>query len=337
MTEPGPDSGNSDELIETASRWLARQDRGLTPAEQDDYFQWLRQDPRHGQIVAKIRKTWAALDLLRRWSPVHSVQPNPDLLARPSRRVRAWRLAGIGLAAAAVVLLGIFPPRPSPPATPVSRGIHVIPQAEQITLADGSIVKLSHGGKIETEFSAGERRVHLLKGEAHFTVTKNPARPFVVDADGVSVRAIGTAFEVRRVSDAVAVLVTEGKVHVEQSTTHRSPTPLIAGEHVVVGTQEKSPLPVVTTLTPAEIDRALSWQGVRLEFAELPLSDVVREFNLRNSTQIRIAAHETAQLRIGGTFSANNVDGFVRLLQASFNLGVEWKADGSVLILPRSK
>jgi transmembrane sensor len=109
-----------------------------------------------------------------------------------------------------------------------------------------------------------------------------------------------------------------------------------AGEHARVNTAAKSAPPVVTTLTTAEIDRALAWQGVRLEFAGLPLSEVVAEFNLRNPAQILIADVETARLRVGGTFGASNVDGFVRLLQATFGVTVERRSDGTV-ILHRAK
>jgi transmembrane sensor len=44
----------------------------------------------------------------------------------------------------------------------------------------------------------GLRQVKLDRGEAWFQVAKDPQRPFVVESGPVRVRAVGTAFSVRR-------------------------------------------------------------------------------------------------------------------------------------------
>ena len=71
-------------------------------------------------------------------------------------------------------------------------------------------------------------------GEAYFTVAKNPGRPFVVAAGGVGVRAVGTAFNVRLDSDAVEVLVTEGRVQVSRSGFDDEGSSLVAGQRAIV-------------------------------------------------------------------------------------------------------
>jgi len=344
-----PSNAESSAPLEaTASAWLARRDRGLTATEQDAYLEWLRADLRHGVMIAHLEKTWGALDALAEWRPAHSARPNPDLLATPRARPRRWArltkfpFAVRTLAAAAAVALGIFVLQSNVPETPPSSGtVRVIPSPERLTLEDGSVVELNHGGKIETEFTAEMRRVRLVRGEAHFTVTKNPARPFIVEANGVAVRAVGTAFNVRHASDAVEVLVTEGKVQVERPVaaivssrvqSPITPTALVAGERAIVDTTAPAAQPVVAAVTPTEMARALSWQGVRLEFAELPLAEVVTEFNLRNRQQLVVEDAATGRLRVGGSFRADNVDAFVRLLEASFGVSAQRRADG-VLVL----
>jgi transmembrane sensor len=84
---------------------------------------------------------------------------------------------------------------------------------ESHALPDGSLVELKEGSRIAVDFSAEQRQVRLV-GEAHFQVARDAARPFVVNAQGVMVRAVGTAFSVRVDSDEVQVLVTHGSVHV---------------------------------------------------------------------------------------------------------------------------
>lgn len=339
------DAENSAALAADASAWLARRDRGLTPHEQDEYLEWLRADPRRGETTARLEKTWSALDSLAEWRPAHSGRPHPDLLAQPQPHAGWRRWTGV-LAAAATVALGVFvfqSLRHATAALPAPGTVRVIPPPERLTLADGSVVELNHGGKIETDFTPGLRRIRLVRGEAHFTVAKNPARPFVVEAGGVAVRAIGTAFDVRYSSGAVEVLVTEGEVHVERPAALRVasapaplPTPLVAGERAIVDTTVPAAKPVVATVTASEIAQALSWQGVRLEFAELPLAEVVAEFNLRNRQQLVVGDTATGRLRVGGSFRADNVAAFVRLLEASFGVIAERRADGA-LVLRREK
>ena len=342
---------NSAPLEATASAWLARRDRGLTAEEQDVYFEWLRADPRHGAMIAHLEKTWGALDALAEWRPTHSTRPNPDLLATPTpfrksgwaRRIKCPFTIRTLAAAAAVVVAGVFVFQSVSPETPPSSGtVRVIPSPERLTLEDGSVVELNHGGKLEIDFSSETRRVRLVRGEAHFTVTKNPARPFIVEANGVAVRAVGTAFNVRHTAAAIEVLVTAGKVEVERSVAvvaasaptplAPAPTALVAGERAIVDTTAPTAQLVVATVAPTEIARALSWQGVRLEFAELPLAEVVTEFNLRNRQQLIVGDTPTGRLRVGGSFRADNLEGFVRLLEASFGVSAQRRADGALVL-----
>ncbi len=341
------DAPNPETPPDAAARWLARRDRGLTAAEQDAYLQWLRENPAHGEAISQLEKTWSKLDALTEWRPKHSTQPNPDLLAVSAPRTEAapapratmisFRVAALTLAAAAAVAAVVFvrrAPAPAPVAQPTltAHGVNVTPLSERLTLADGSVVELNRGGRIEPAFTAGERRVRLVRGEAHFTVTKNPARPFVVEAGTVAVRAVGTAFDVLRAESSVEVLVTEGKVHVERPAL-AAPTPVEKGERAVVDTRTGTAVPVVTRVTAAEIEQALTWEGVRLQFTEQPLSEVVAEFNLRNRQQLAVGDEETGRLRVSGNnFRADNVEGFVRLLEQSFGVTAERRDDGTIVL-----
>jgi transmembrane sensor len=324
-----------------AAAWLARRDRGLTPAEQDAFLQWLREDARHRAELGRLDRTWEALDVLAEWRPAHSARPNPDLLARGRRRSRrVWWYAAGTLAAAASLVLGVILVRPKlVPVTAPVVGLQVLPAPERVVLEDGSVVEANQGWVFSVAFTPAERRVRLLDGEVHFTVAKNPARPFVVDVAGVTVRAVGTAFNVRRSTSIVDVLVTEGRVQVEPAAPRElspaiapAPTPVAAGQQATIDAAQPLAAPVVVALNPAQIQHALAWQGVRLIFDELPLSAVVAEFNLRNRRQLVIADPRVAGLRVTGSFRADNVEAFTRLLEASFGVAVEQRADGTLAL-----
>lgn len=341
-SKPHP-SDSSDDVKMVAARWLARRDRGLTAEEQDEYLQWLRDDAQRGRVIAELDDAWKRLNLLSDWRPKHSVQPNPDLLAPRRawwRRTITAPTFYVTLATAAVVAVGIYAWQPKgkaerPDTVMAQSGVKVLPGPEKLTLADGSVVELNEGGRIQTDFTPGERRVRLTAGEALFTVTKNPARPFIVEAGAVSVRAVGTAFDVRRGSAEVEVLVTEGKVRLERPATGdrpTAPTPLVAGQRAVIDAVDLARAPHISSILPAEFEHDFAWRAVRLDFANMPLTEVVAEFNLRNTQQLVIADIETGKLRLGGTFRADNVDGFVRLLEATLGVTAERRSDGSILL-----
>lgn len=334
-------------MMHEAAVWLARRDRGLSAAEQDAFLQWLHEDSRHREALTRLDGTWTSLDSLTQWQPEHSAHPNPDLLEPKQFRRRYFLRAGLltaGLAAAITAGLWTrFMPQPvsmpNEAAASASPGLHVIPGPDRMELPDGSIADTRFGSHIEVAFTEHERRVRLLEGELHVDVTKNPARPFVVEVDGAAVRALGTAFAVRRGAYAIDVLVTEGRVQLEPSRAGElqkaQTTALVAGQRAHVDTTSPDAPPLVTQISPAEIDRELAWRSVRLEFESLPLSAVVAEFNMRNRRQLHIGDSIAGKVRVAGTFRADQVEVFARLLEASFGIQVDRPADGPWVLRKR--
>jgi len=338
-------------LEETAAQWLARRDRGMTAAEQDSYLQWLSDCPEHGKVIAQIEKSWNALNQLSEWRPAHSPTPNPDLLAPRNKYYFPWKRLLTVAAAIALVTLCWFQFQIGHRSRSAQAIIH--PGPERLTLEDGSVVELNVGAKVNVQFTPQERRVQLVRGEAHFSVAKNPARPFIVSADKFAVRAVGTAFSVALDQDAVSVLVTEGKVRLGESSQSEPPSDsadasselshLVAGQKAVItlaapplsDSKQEAQRVQISEVTPAEIERALSWQGLRLEFVDMPLGDVVAEFNRYNVHKLVVADNETAAIVVGGNFRADNINAFVRLLDAGF--GVNARSTGNIILLQRTR
>lgn len=91
-----------------------------------------------------------------------------------------------------------------------------------VTLSDGTRVMLNANSKLEypASFDDAEVREVHLKGEAHFEVTKNPHRPFVVKAGEMQTQVLGTIFDVKAYrKDAPKVTLMEGKVKVSNADT----------------------------------------------------------------------------------------------------------------------
>lgn len=343
MSESSANEPVPEAIAQAAAAWVLRCDRGLTAAEQDEFSDWLASDPRHGEQLVRHRRHWQRLEVLAQWRPEHSARPNADLLAPPRARWSRHWPAAVGLAAAAAVAIvlwnggaGSAERATGSPADArlADADVGAAEAVSRRTLADGTVVELNRGAVLTAQFTAGERRVRLERGEAHFSVTKDASRPFVVSVQGMDVRAVGTAFNVRLDRAAVEVLVTEGRVRVSEASagpdtrgeTGDRPTlvPLLeAGQRAVVSLAAQPEAPQIATLTTSEIERVLAWQRRMLEFTAAPLGEIVAEFNRRNAVQIVVVDAELAAIRISASFRSDNIDGFVRLVEMGFGARAE--------------
>lgn len=335
-----------DEAVDaTAAAWLAERDAGLSADDAAAFAAWRAADPRHEAAVARLEQSWAALQTLREFRPDARVHPDRDLLARPAQAqvIPFPTLAAAGLAACITLVAAWLWLRPASAEPALAGHVHyatTVGGYQRMTLPDGSIVDLNANSELRERFTAGERRVALLRGEATFQVVKNASRPFIVEADGVAVQAVGTAFNVRLRAGQVDVLVTEGRVRVDapkkvQHLTAALPE-LTVGQRVTLPTAsavEVAP-PVVQNVSAAVIREELAWQEPKLVFVETPLAEVVRQFNARNRVQLELGEPELGTLPVGGSFRADNVEAFVRLITSSEQIEAV-RAPGERIVLRR--
>lgn len=337
-----------DHIIRAAGAWLARRDGGFTQQEQSAFDRWVAADSRHAAAVAQLELAFNAFDRLP--TPREpGILPDPDVLAPRERSRWLHPFGGFGLAAAAAIAVVLL--RPAVPTGTLSHHIASSRTAtDHVTLSDGSVVTLNQDTDLKEEFSATERLIVLVRGEAHFEVAKDSRRPFVVVAGEVATRAVGTAFNVRLSAKSVEVLVTEGKVQLTR-TTGREPLrrsarvdeaqdltlPLTAGHRAVLPLAHTDFEPTITRLTDAEIGRGLAWQPRFRELNNASLAEIVAELNRQpgdGRPQIIITDPELAGLRLGGRIYADRPEVLVRLLENTFNLRIEH--NGNTITLRRA-
>jgi transmembrane sensor len=203
---------------------------------------------------------------------------------------------------------------------------------EDVHLADGSRITLNTDSRIRVHLSKRERRIDLDRGEAFFEVAHDSTRPFVVYAGHDRVRAVGTKFSVRRDSDDVEVVVTEGKVQlatVDTPSGGRLPAVTILPAWTVAKTAKTAVL--THRESPTEAEASLSWRNGYLVFKDATLEDVARTFNRYNTRKIVIADPQIASIRIGGNFRSNNINAFLTLLRDGFPITVDDQGDKALL------
>jgi transmembrane sensor len=192
-----------------AAAWLVRLAEAPRDADLRARFEaWRDANPLNTAIWARTRRAYRVLGRHRpqqrdRWQPAQS---------RPRRRLvlaAAALCAGLAVALLPDMMLRLQSDR-----------VTATAELASLVLPDGTEVHLAPESAIGTAFSGGDRRVNLLKGEAFFSVTHDPARPFRVVAGDAVVTVLGTAFDVRLDAGVTTIAVERGKVQVENSKAH---------------------------------------------------------------------------------------------------------------------
>jgi transmembrane sensor len=332
MNELPSEPSELDEAIDlAAAAWLCERAEGFKPGRAEAFAMWRSADSRHNEAVIRTEMAMALLDempALR--GTLESRITEACRPAAPVIRPAIFRVSGwaAGLAAAVMLAGGFWMLRTGLPGGPQHYATPAAHQ-EQIALRDGSVVDLNVSSDLRVQLMANERRVTLSAGEAHFAVAHDTTRPFIVTADGVTVRAVGTAFSVSVGKAGVEVMVTEGKVAVTREASSPSAPPSVERPTLVAG--ERALIPPAGSAEPAKIEHlskdvlreANLWHSQVITFSDLPMREAIALFNRRNTTQLVLLDAELGERKIGGTFAADQVEAFVRLLEKDGDIAAE--------------
>lgn len=303
-----PDLLQPDTLQAQALQWLvAAQSGSFSPAQQQALQQWLAQSPAHQQAFLQARQLWQDTGLTDTLIFSAQMQPAPaqrtfwqELQAgwqQLTEPLRPWHYALT--ACFALLLTALLWVEQQAPFEPDSQLYQSHYQGNrQINLPDGSVLSLSGRTAVVVRYSARQRDLQLQYGAAHFQVAKDSTRPFVVTADQLQVRAVGTAFTVRREGD-IKVAVDEGVVAVSHHELTAAPSQrLQQGQQIQYSSRTG-----YSNIRPYDATNALSWRSGRLRYQQTPLAEVLAEVNRYRQTPIKLADASLATLPITATLT----------------------------------
>jgi transmembrane sensor len=295
----GQGLGRGKSADEAALAWWVKCDAGpLSAQEQAKLDAWLVADPAHRAALDRAGRLFG--DVRQLWAGHAAPAPAPRRsLAGPAAALLAASLAvflffdeiALRFRADALTATG---------------------ETRVVALDDGSLVHLSARSAIAIKYSAGERRLALLAGEAFFQAAPDAARPFVVEAAGATVTALGTAFDIAlRDATHADVAVTEHRVAVASAGAR---SVIEEGRQTRFGAGAPIAAPA-----PADLFKISGWRRGRLIFEDEPLESVLATLARYHSGYV-FAAPATRGLRVTGTFDAANPAGAIRALEASLGL-----------------
>jgi transmembrane sensor len=300
-----------DPVEEAAAAWALR--HPLHPAEHSELEAWLALDRRHAGALLRAQAALSAVDRAlapEASAPVAASQAPPGQVTA----TRRWLLAGAGSAAAAAIVGTVGWSWFMGERVATARG-----EIRRLPLPDGSLATIDTSSELRVAMASDSRRIALDTGQVWFQVAKDRKRPFVVDAGVAQVRAVGTAFSVRRTDEGVQVAVTEGIVEAWASNGGGTVTILEAGQYATFLPGAFIPK---TGTAPAAIQRSLAWRAGEIALENETLSSAVSQFNRYNHQQLVILDPSLADERLVGLFQINNPADFAATLANSLDVAV---------------
>jgi transmembrane sensor len=364
-------NSGADNTLKEAGEWfLDIQTDSLSSDGMDDFSEWVDEKDTNQEKLDLIASTWNAMDVLK---------DNP-MVVRTLDKSRAkerdatkdyWffriipNLSGFRYAAVTAALLlvmgGIWLfQNNSLPSEIYETNIGV---QKTIYLSDGSTVYIDTDSALSASITEEFRYIVLSRGRAFFSVAPDPKRPFIVRADNVTARAVGTEFEVyKKKGGSLTIAVSKGLVQVNQvkekyrsnrrqSAKNRpfvstvqtaseqellsmkpdssifSGKVLEPGQGVVV--DGKKPEYVVTSY---DLDNDGIWRQGRLKFSNKALSEVVEELNRYLTKNIIIGDDGLNDIKINAYFKIKNREEFVATLESVYPIAHRSFSDGTVVL-----
>lgn len=304
----GGDDATQDPITLEAASWFSRRHQ-LDAGEQAAFAAWLAQDPAHERAYAVMQDTYSQVrqippEIAARWK----VAPVAPAVQQRRHWLRAWPYAAAAMLVLSVGVGGYEWSQQQASFTQTyatQRG-----QRLAVKLPDGSSLTLDTDTRLNVSLYPRRREVQLLQGEAMFQVQAKQGLPFDVYSGPLKVTVVGTQFSVRNTlsyDGNLRVAVQQG--HVRVAGQGQDQVDLLAGQGVQANAAGK--LSAISHLPP---DSVAPWRKDRVTVDNLPLGQVLAEFERYGDTGLVVRDPAVARLRIGGSFSLTQLDGFAAAL-----------------------
>ena len=198
-----------------------------------------------------------------------------------------------------------------------------------ITLSDRSRVELNAESSIhfENNFGPDSREVSLI-GEAFFDIERDESRPFIINANGIKVKVLGTSFNVKSYpgDQEVQVAVLSGKVEVI-SVNENTSVSLTQNELVnysrAFGNFDKQ------TIGSGEL--VFGWKDRKLVFRNEDLASITKKLSRWYGVEFYFQGVDKEKKKITGSYDNPTLTEVMKSLSHNYNF--EYEIDGKVVTI----
>ncbi|AVE07658.1 iron dicitrate transport regulator FecR [Pseudomonas palleroniana] len=307
----------SDSIDAQAASWFARNRNELGRADRKAFAAW-QAEPAHARAYAEFEQLWDDLAQLQQHS-----RPVP----LPQRKPSVWRPA---LAVAAALICAVMTSHIGTPRELYHSQVAAHAKGMRtLHLPDGSTLYVNANTRLQVDFTAYQRILHLEKGQLYIDVAPDKERPLYVQAGEANVRVVGTGFDVRRSQQQLVVSVAHGQVVFEPDA--KSPVALLGAQQRATYQYAKGTVQQ-QTLTADEV---ADWRSGHLSFRNRELASLIDELSLYRPQPPLQVNRAVAQLKVSGNLDVNDPQALLNALPALLPVKTVASADGIVRIEPR--
>jgi len=295
-----------DRLVDEAVDWFVRlQSDDVSDGDFAAHAEWLAADARHQTAYDSLVEQWTKMEVADDFARQRIDDLAAADRASSSRRLIAWPRAAY-LAAAAIAVLavgvGMWMSRTEPELFITRAG-----EQRSISLADGSTIHLNTRSEIAVLVNRRTRHVDLRTGEALFEIESDQERPFVVDVGAGRVTALGTSFNIYRVTESTLVTVVDGTVAVSPAPTIELP---MTGDEVVLTHGQQVAITDcggISGVRHVDLDGVIAWRQGRLHFQGVPIETVAAEISRYFEERI-VVSDDVADLEVIANIKLRSLD-----------------------------
>ena len=230
---------------------------------------------------------------------------------------------------------------------PVNKVTVPLGSRSTVELPDGTTVTLNAGSCLQYAASFGEdSREIILEGEGYFKVARNEAIPFIVKAQDVTIRALGTEFNVTAYPEEKIVRTTlvKGSVSIRENGHHAGVKELILKPQQTVTIKYEAELPsdLESTLKPSNKNHVVlkhadeaekndvlleesakkalmytSWKDARWVIESEPLEELAVKLQRRYNAHIIIMDNDLKQYPFSGILTDETLEQVLEIMKST--------------------
>lgn len=192
----------------------------------------------------------------------------------------------------------------------------------KLQLSDGTNVDLNAGTSLKypVKFIKGESRQVFLDGEAYFSVAKDVLHPFIVSADEVNIRVLGTQFNVSSYTEdsKISTVLVEGSVDVYQNgNTYSSNTSTNLKPGFKADWQKQNN---TISLEEADIEMHTAWINGKIIFRHIPFKNVIKKLERHYDVVIMNNNIELGEKFVTASFDIETIENIFEILNVSYDI-----------------
>jgi len=319
--------------LELISRFLAGD---ASQQDSEVLNSWISESPENARTFDEYRKVWEKTGILEgkpsfnielEWEefrsrivPLKNDSPLNNFLAGPKFFGSFYRMA-------AIIVLGLvfgytiyYLNKQSSTQT-----FYAETGKERIELPDGTIVILNKDASITyPEKFSSKTRLVTFSGEGFFEVKSDSLQPFIIRSNNLSIRVLGTSFNVKADPDSpeIEVIVKTGKVALYQGSDSKNMRSIVAGEKAVFAKDSKE-----ISISENSNPNFLSWETGNMVFNESSLNEVLEVLSSVYHKKFYVTSQNISKCRLTVSFENEELSTVLKILEATLDIHFTDKGD----------